>query len=134
MGSDAVNGKVFGMKELHHHRKIREIAATLALTHGNAAIRVPIMGEVIDTRKRWARIRLGLVLRRRPSQGLLASAAKPRQIELRGAADDWIYTGVVETIEVVFEIVCTEDDFEKTRNIFKTTNLLLGDAIGSSGD
>jgi hypothetical protein len=119
--------RVLGMQDLYHHRKIREIAATLALTHGNAAIRAPIMGETVDTRRRWARIRLGLVLRRSPSQGLLASAGKPRHIDVTGISDGWLYAGVVDTIEVVFEIVCTAEDFEKTGNIFKTPNLLAPD-------
>lgn len=112
------------MQELHYHRKIREIAATLALTHGNSAIVAPIMGEVIDTGKRYSKIRLGLVLRRKPSQGLLSSASKPRHIDMRGISDGWLYAGVIDTIEVVFEVLCTQDDFEKTGNIFKSTNLL----------
>lgn len=112
------------MQDLHYHRKIREIAATLALTHGNAAIVAPVMGESIDTLHRLARIRLGLVLKRRPSQGLLNAAAKPRRIDMRGIADGWLYAGVVDTVDVVFEIVCVLDDYEKSRNIFKTANLL----------
>lgn len=112
------------MQELHHHRKIREIAATLALTHDNTAVVAPIMGETIDTRKRWARMRLGLVLRRRPSKGLLASAIKPRQIDMRGVSDGWLYAGVIDTVEIVFEAVCVLDEYQKTGNIFKTQNLL----------
>jgi hypothetical protein len=112
------------MEELLYHKKIREIAAGIALTHGNAAVVAPIMGETIDTRLRYCRIRLGLVVKRRPSAGLLASARKPRNIDVRGSREPWIYAGVVDTVEVVFESVCVLSEYEKTRNIFKTENLL----------
>lgn len=131
VGVGPYRAKVHGMKEPYYHTKIREIAATIALTHGNVAIRAPIMGEVIDTRKRSALIRLALVLRRHPSKGLLASVAKPRLIDVRRAADDWLYAGVIDQIEVVFEIVCTEADFEQTKNIFKTQNLLIGRMVNA---
>ena len=112
------------MEELLYHKKIPEIAAGLALTHGNAAVVVPIMGETIDSRLRYCRVRLGLVVKRRPSQGLLAAARKPRHIDVRGSHESWTYAGVVDTVEVVFEAVCVLSEYEKTRNIFKTVNLL----------
>lgn len=108
-----------------YHEKIKQITASIALSHGNQAIVAPILGEVIDSKKRLCRIRLGLVLKRHPSPGLLSHARIVHTIDTSRIRDsDWIYSGTVDRVEVVFEIVTTSEDYETSRNIFKTHNFL----------
>ncbi len=108
-----------------YHEKIKQITAWIALSHGNQAILAPIIGEVIDSKRRLCRIRLGLVLKRAPSEGLLDHVRKVHMIDTsRMRDDDWVYSGTVDLVEMVFEIVATVEDYEESRNIFKTRNFL----------